>query len=355
MNQSERIRHLIHGYLSADLTPEECDELKALLKEDNSHMDTLLAELRMDALLKEGLRELLEEDAATVPRTPVISGPIRFPYRLTAVAAALIILAAAFFLQQPDPAGIHGYQPKALTLTRALGPVMVRTGQGAWRSLAAGEQFVTGQELRLSASGGADFAMGEARLKVHPRGRLTFDRRDNDGSGRLRLLEGTFELASPDSGKTLLPLSRAGLSLTGKARIARQGNSTTVCLLQGKGQLYPGGSYSTALALNQPTTLDGTILPAAAVAPEPAPARKKKDLPVLGRLMLRDSSGRETEPMEIEQVRIHAQVHGPVALTEMELTFRNPTNRQAEGVFYYPLPAGASISRFAMYLSLIHI
>jgi tetratricopeptide (TPR) repeat protein len=69
-----------------------------------------------------------------------------------------------------------------------------------------------------------------------------------------------------------------------------------------------------------------------------------------GRLVLRDTLGRETEPLEIRELRVRVRIVGGVALTEIEQTFFNPQPRQAEGVFYFPVPAGASICRFAMYV-----
>ncbi|MEI6233428.1 MAG: VIT domain-containing protein [Planctomycetota bacterium] len=44
---------------------------------------------------------------------------------------------------------------------------------------------------------------------------------------------------------------------------------------------------------------------------------------------------------------LRAAVHGALSLVEMEMTFRNPENRQMEGRFVYTLPPAATISRFA--------
>src|SRR6185295_10051151 len=44
---------------------------------------------------------------------------------------------------------------------------------------------------------------------------------------------------------------------------------------------------------------------------------------------------------------LRAAVHGALSLVEMEMTFRNPENRQMEGRFTYTLPPGSTISRFA--------
>ncbi len=69
----------------------------------------------------------------------------------------------------------------------------------------------------------------------------------------------------------------------------------------------------------------------------------------VGRLVLRDEQGRETNPLEVRELKVRAHVVGPVALTEIEQTFFNHTDTRAEGTFYFRVPAGASLSRLAMY------
>jgi len=53
------------------------------------------------------------------------------------------------------------------------------------------------------------------------------------------------------------------------------------------------------------------------------------------------------QAMVLEKYDLRIAVHGPLSLTEMEMVFRNPEQRQMEGRFLYTLPSGATISRFA--------
>lgn len=53
------------------------------------------------------------------------------------------------------------------------------------------------------------------------------------------------------------------------------------------------------------------------------------------------------QALDLQRYDLRVAVHGPLALVEMEMTFRNPENRQMEGRFQYLLPPGATISRFA--------
>ncbi|MCK6471257.1 MAG: hypothetical protein L6R28_05885 [Planctomycetes bacterium] len=58
-------------------------------------------------------------------------------------------------------------------------------------------------------------------------------------------------------------------------------------------------------------------------------------------------SNPDGQALEIERFDLRAAVHGPLALVEMEMVFRNPQDRQMEGRFLYLLPPGATVSRFA--------
>jgi Flp pilus assembly protein TadD len=61
-------------------------------------------------------------------------------------------------------------------------------------------------------------------------------------------------------------------------------------------------------------------------------------------ISLSDPDGQE---LILEDLAVRAAIHGPLALTEMDFRFRNPTSRRIEGRFSCTLPVGAAISRFA--------
>lgn len=52
--------------------------------------------------------------------------------------------------------------------------------------------------------------------------------------------------------------------------------------------------------------------------------------------------------LRLSSLTVHAALEDPLALTEMQLVFENPQDRVLEGNFKIMLPAGASLSRFAM-------
>lgn len=54
--------------------------------------------------------------------------------------------------------------------------------------------------------------------------------------------------------------------------------------------------------------------------------------------------------LSLTKMQVDAVVEGPLAFTELHLTFQNPEARQIEGRFEITLPTGAAVSRFAMKL-----
>ena len=55
--------------------------------------------------------------------------------------------------------------------------------------------------------------------------------------------------------------------------------------------------------------------------------------------------------LELERMRITVTVEGARARTVVDHVFRNPHAKQLEGAFEYPLPARASPSYYAMFLT----
>jgi len=58
-------------------------------------------------------------------------------------------------------------------------------------------------------------------------------------------------------------------------------------------------------------------------------------------------NGPDGQGLELVSLAVKVAAHGPLALTEYEMSFRNPKDRQIEGKFRIDLPPRATISRFA--------
>jgi hypothetical protein len=70
----------------------------------------------------------------------------------------------------------------------------------------------------------------------------------------------------------------------------------------------------------------------------------------IGQLIVKDEQGREAAPLTIARMDVTASVRGPESITKIDQSFLNTTGQTLEGTFYFPLPPGAAISRYAMYV-----
>ncbi len=73
--------------------------------------------------------------------------------------------------------------------------------------------------------------------------------------------------------------------------------------------------------------------------------RRDRSRPTFARVYVGDGNS-----LELVSLHVSVTIEGPRARTVVDHVFRNPHNRQLEGTFEYPLPAGASPSYFAMFV-----
>jgi len=93
-----------------------------------------------------------------------------------------------------------------------------------------------------------------------------------------------------------------------------------------------------------------TRAPAAAAAgSEPAGERSRPQ--GLGQLVVQDAQGGSATRLNISRYHVHVVLQPPVALVQIDQSFYNPLGSQQEGQFVFNLPPGASVSRFAMYVT----
>ena len=70
-----------------------------------------------------------------------------------------------------------------------------------------------------------------------------------------------------------------------------------------------------------------------------------------GQLLVRDPQSGEFQRLEIARYYVNVVLRPPVALVQIDQSFYNPYPRQEEGTFVFNLPHGASVSRFAMFVT----
>ena len=71
----------------------------------------------------------------------------------------------------------------------------------------------------------------------------------------------------------------------------------------------------------------------------------------LGRLVVADAQSGQSARMEIARFHANVVIKPPVALVQIDESFYNPASSQQQGTFTFNLPRGASISRFAMFVT----
>ena len=106
---------------------------------------------------------------------------------------------------------------------------------------------------------------------------------------------------------------------------------TLICLLAFTSQSF-------ALGLLLPEKMSRRIMPPTALPDEVI----RELIPVPAKQML---------PLEISDQTVTVNIKDQVTKTKVDQRFRNKTNRVLEGSFLFPLPAGSTISDFALYIN----
>ena len=70
--------------------------------------------------------------------------------------------------------------------------------------------------------------------------------------------------------------------------------------------------------------------------------------PAAGLLIPSDT---HTAPLDLVNHHVTVAIDEQVAVTKVEQTFRNPTDRQLEATYLFPVPKGASVNKFAMWVN----
>jgi len=70
-----------------------------------------------------------------------------------------------------------------------------------------------------------------------------------------------------------------------------------------------------------------------------------------GQLLIKDSQSDAPVRLDLARYHVNVVLQSPVALVQIDQSFYNPYSRQDEGTFMFNLPEGASVSRFAMYVT----
>lgn len=241
---------------------------------------------------------------------------------------------------------------------RSQGDLAIKAAaDGEWRIHQVGDLLPASGEARTSANGTAHLQSEQGTLSLHS---LAGIRYDLTAQG-VELLHGRlFCQANGDRNWTI---QAAGLQVTipaGSGVEIRSGSDgvVTVTALRGTAQVSASKLSEVSVAARtvlsmRPSDSAGPARALDAVSEQQLLAWSTP-LPLgqgVGQIMIKDAQGDAATRLNI--ARYHAEVilQPPVALVKLDQAFYNPSPRQEEGEFIFNLPPGASVSRFAMYVT----
>ena len=180
---SER-RALVQGYLENDLNRQECRRLLALLQADASLADEILAGLRDETLVRECVRETLEQEGVrpSGPRlTRHAGGRFQAARRAPLAAAAALLAALGIGLwlsrtgtETPTP---HGVVARVESVQGSV--FSVQDADPQRRALEAGDEIREGMRIETEAEGAVTLAWVAEATSVEMTGNSKLETRNS--------------------------------------------------------------------------------------------------------------------------------------------------------------------------------
>ncbi len=270
-----------------------------------------------------------------------------------AVVSCLFLISATSTLAGVNPASDGGAIVASGSSLLAWQSAQVRD----WRLAEAGDRLCDDCELRTSAFGAATIVCDRATLHLDELTRVTvtwLERKVTVHAGRVQL-----ELADEtqawtmdvESGKLqVLPGATVQLAVQSAKPLEivalRGAVRATIANIQ-RDLVAP---ILARLARSQPTLVTESLSPEATQKftpwiPSPRPSLG------LGQLLIEDAQSDATTRLHVARYHANVVLRPPVALVQIDQSFYNPHERQEQGTFVFNLPPGASVSRFAMYVT----
>ena len=273
---------------------------------------------------------------------------------------------------------------RGLALLRNTGPVFVFDGEHqAWRQVVAGERVPYGAALRTAPGALAELAFGQSRVRVDEKSEVSITSSSASTARVAELTRGRIRIDLLHSQRPFVVRSAGGeVELTGTVVDVDTPVSDLafVQVLEGHVIVTPAASQPEGPPLS--VTAGQEALVASRIndnlvttLPESMQIRLRAlrsthfqnreahanwadvlDQPpspknsAIGQLIVKDERGRDAEPLRIISMDVKSQVRGPESITRIDQSFYNSTAGTLEGTFYFNVPPGAAISRFAMYV-----
>ncbi len=236
--------------------------------------------------------------------------------------------------------GVLALAAGAALMLRTAAPV---DGPRVYENLGPGPKAIAlsdGTQVVLDV--GAKLVERGARRVLLERGQAIFDVKGRAGRFDLELpqgrasAEGTRFLASNGAQGATIAVAKGRVSVAnalGQTGLLHAGEQSVLSTSAApSAEAAPRVSHLFAFAR-------ATEAPASPNAP-----RKK------GTLVGRDPRWSTEEPLDLRGFEVDVHVEDGVARTTVDQTYFNPRSRQLEGIYAFPVPEGAALSRLAMYV-----
>ena len=237
------------------------------------------------------------------------------------------------------------------------GNLAARTGQSDWQGIRQGDELSKLSHLRSSPGGPVRIDLSSAILCLAGETDLDLDvdqKRIVMERGRVLLRhigsEGSWTLAT---GTTTIVCN------LGSEVEVSYAESIGVNVLKGSVEVSHPNAAAEARTLNAPLEWignnEGVSRTSEPTGDDWASRIRRRTEPSVeqgvGQLLAKDAQSGNPVRLEIARYHVNVVLQPPVALVQIDQSFFNPYSRQEEGTFVFNLPAGASVSRFGMFVT----
>lgn len=231
-------------------------------------------------------------------------------------------------------------------------------GSGAFATFAGGKEIPSGSTIRTGSNTRARLAVDGALLVVDHGTSVTLvadaERTIDVETGRVVL---SSDAESKGQTTVILPTGRVVLHGTKVSAVAGESFST-VSVATGRVEVLSDRASLDARAGDE-IVIPRDGQPVLRTTPELGaefgwselvdPDEEAVQVPRgLGKLVGKAPGGERERSLELVEHNVETNIQGNIAYTEVEERFRNPTSEVLEGVYRFPLPADAKISRLAL-------
>ncbi|MGD9644927.1 MAG: VIT domain-containing protein, partial [Pirellulales bacterium] len=237
---------------------------------------------------------------------------------------------------------------------------------GSWRWLNRGDDCPPKSLLRvpetapssiawsgatLTADAGSQFTLSDNRTAVLNRGRLYLETTPNASLRSIKAAEVSIEVPAGSALEVSLTDDDTVVAIVTRAPAHDQPPIAALAPGSHEAQaIAPGFAFSYGPRKESRTylPLDHAEQQAERIAAWTAAAQPT---PGLGQMVVDDPQSERAERLNIARSHVNLVLAPPVALVQLDQSFYNPQYAAREGTFVFNLPRGASVSRFAMYVT----